>query len=319
MNQNNGGRGGRGSHRRRPNNNRGRSGNRQRHECSPTSDFNNSHERRARRSDRFERGQMQQVELMRQGQSLTNLTTSLNQYQMGLAALMGQGQSLTASLNQHQMELAALMRQGQNLTASLNQYQMELAALMRQGQNLTTSLNQYHEEQAALMRGPQSLTPSLNTGPPVRTYRLQQQSDVGTQAVDEIRNAPQNEAGKEPQFHTYSELKAHTDTEYQGIRRQESHGGGSSSQRLQHSRDSRPWNLEAYGDPFFEAFLECQGEKPDVPKPELLGDIAQKLQERRQWPWNLEAYGDPFFEAFLDCQEDRPDAPRLYREVPMSF
>ncbi|KAI0879081.1 hypothetical protein GGS24DRAFT_496206 [Hypoxylon argillaceum] len=50
------------------------------------------------------------------------------------------------------------------------------------------------------------------------------------------------------------------------------------------SRDSRPWDLEAYGDPFFEAFLECQGEKPDVPKPELLGDIAQKLQERGQWP-----------------------------------
>ncbi|KAI1156914.1 hypothetical protein F4825DRAFT_445992 [Nemania diffusa] len=50
------------------------------------------------------------------------------------------------------------------------------------------------------------------------------------------------------------------------------------------SHDSRPWNLEAYGDPFFEAFLDCQEANPDVPKPELLGVIAQTLQERRQWP-----------------------------------
>ncbi|KAJ8133187.1 hypothetical protein O1611_g443 [Lasiodiplodia mahajangana] len=50
------------------------------------------------------------------------------------------------------------------------------------------------------------------------------------------------------------------------------------------SDDRRPWKLEAYGDPFFEAFLACQRYKPDVPKSDLLEEVEKRLKRQRQWP-----------------------------------
>ncbi|KAI0100186.1 hypothetical protein GGR51DRAFT_575832 [Nemania sp. FL0031] len=48
--------------------------------------------------------------------------------------------------------------------------------------------------------------------------------------------------------------------------------------------DRRPWELETYGDPFFEAFRAYQQQKPNVAKVDLLNDIERQLKRDQEWP-----------------------------------
>ncbi|KAI0546042.1 hypothetical protein F4679DRAFT_599081 [Xylaria curta] len=50
------------------------------------------------------------------------------------------------------------------------------------------------------------------------------------------------------------------------------------------SDDRRPWKLDASDNPFFEAFLHCQEQKPDAPKKDLLDAVEERLDNQGDLP-----------------------------------